>query len=100
MSDLLKNPLAETAHVVIPGTAWAEKDGAFMNVDGRVQRIRKAVDSPVTARPEAQWLQEALVALQARPAVTSIEGVFREALPGLDYGKLGSLGVKSNGQHP
>ena len=97
LSDLLQNPLVEAAHVVIPGTAWAEKDGTFMNVDGRVQRIRKAVEPPVTARPEAQWLQEALVSLGARATVTSIEGVFREALPGYDYGKIGHLGVKSNG---
>jgi NADH-quinone oxidoreductase subunit G len=97
LSDLLQNPLAESAHVVIPGTAWAEKDGTFMNVDGRVQRIRKAVEPPVTARAEVQWLQEVLVALGARQALTSVEGVFREALPGYDYGKIGHRGVKSNG---
>jgi NADH-quinone oxidoreductase subunit G len=95
--DILKNPLTEFAHVVIPATTWAEKDGTFMNVDGRVQRIRKAVEPPVTARSESQWLQEVLVALQARPAVVSAEGVFREALPDLTYGKIGSLGVKTNG---
>jgi len=97
LSDLLKSPLAEAAHVVIPATAWAEKDGTFMNIDGRVQRIRKAVEPPVTARAEAQWLQEALVALGARPALTSVEGVFREAMQGYDYGKIGNLGVKTNG---
>jgi NADH-quinone oxidoreductase subunit G len=95
--DILQNPLAEVAHVVIPGTTWAEKDGTFMNIDGRVQRIRKAVEPPVTARAESQWLQEVLVALQARPAVVSAEGVLREALPELTYGKIGSLGVKTNG---
>ncbi|HZF00063.1 MAG TPA: molybdopterin-dependent oxidoreductase [Planctomycetota bacterium] len=97
--DILLNPLAEFSHVVIPGTTWAEKDGTFMNVDGRVQRIRKAVESPVTARPETQWLQEILVALQARPAAVSVEGVFREAMPELDYGKVGHLGVSTNGRH-
>jgi len=95
--DILQNPLAEFAHVVIPATTWAEKDGAFMNVDGRVQRIRKAVEPPVTSRTESQWLQEVLVALQARPAVVSAEGVFREALPELTYSKIGTLGVKTNG---
>jgi len=97
MSDLLQGPLVEAAHVVLPGTAWAEKDGTFMNFQGRVQRIRKAVEPPVSARPEAQWLQETLVALGVRPAVTSIEGVFREAMPGTDYGKIGNQGVKTNG---
>ncbi|MBV8880076.1 MAG: molybdopterin-dependent oxidoreductase, partial [Planctomycetaceae bacterium] len=97
VNDILQNALVEVAHVVIPGTTWAEKEGTFMNVDGRVQRIRKAVEPPVTARPETQWLQEALVALQARPAAISAEGVLREALPDLTYGKIGSLGVKTNG---
>jgi NADH-quinone oxidoreductase subunit G len=99
VSDILQNPLTEFAHVVIPGTTWAEKDGSFMNIDGRVQRIRKAVEPPVIARTESQWLQDVLVALKARPAVVSTEGVFREALPDLTYGKIGSLGVRTNG-HP
>jgi len=97
VSDILQTPLTESANVVIPGAAWAEKDGTFMNVDGRVQRIRKAVEPPVTARQEAMWLQEALVELGARPAVTSVEAVFREAMPGYDYGKIGNQGVKTNG---
>jgi NADH-quinone oxidoreductase subunit G len=97
MSDILQNPLTEFAHVVIPATTWAEKDGTFMNVDGRVQRIRKAVEPPVMAPSEAQWLQDVLVALQARPAAISVEGVFREALPGYDYAKIGNQGVKTNG---
>jgi NADH-quinone oxidoreductase subunit G len=97
LSDLLQGPLVEAAHVILPGTAWAEKDGTFMNFQGRVQRIRRAVEPPVAARPETQWLQEALVALGARTAVTSVEGVFREAMPGYDYGKIGHQGLKSNG---
>ena len=97
VSDILQNPLTEAAHVVLPGTTWAEKEGTFMNFQGRVQRIRKAVEPPVTARTEAQWLQEILIALKARPAVLSADGVFREAVPGYDYSKIGSLGVKTNG---
>ncbi len=98
VSDILENPLAAAAHVVLPGLAWAEKEGTFMNVDGRVQRVRKAVEPPVGLRPEVEWLQEALLALGAREKVLSAEGVFREAMPGLDYGKVGSLGVRTNGQ--
>jgi len=97
VADILQNPMTGFAHVVIPASTWAEKDGTFMNVDGRVQRIRKAVEPPVTARSEAQWLQDVLVALQARPATISVEGVFREALPGYDYSKIGHHGVKTNG---
>jgi NADH-quinone oxidoreductase subunit G len=98
VSDLLENPLTDFAHVVLPGTAWAEKEGTFMNVDGRVQRLHKAVEPPVEARPEVEWLQEALQELGERTALLSAEGVFKEALPGMDYSKVGALGAKQNGQ--
>ncbi len=97
LGDILGNPLEEFAHVVLPGAAWAEKDGTFVNVDGRVQRIRKAVEPPPGARAEVEWLQEALAELGAWPATLSAEGVFRLAMPGLDYGKVGSMGVKTDG---
>jgi predicted molibdopterin-dependent oxidoreductase YjgC len=35
---------AELAHVVLPGTSFAEKDGTFTGTDRRVQRVRKAVE--------------------------------------------------------
>ncbi len=97
LGDILQNPLASFAHVVLPGQVWAEKDGSFMNVDGRIQRIRKAVEAPVEAPGEVHWLQEALVAAGARPSILSAESVFREAFAGLDYAKVGSLGIKANG---
>jgi len=57
------------------------------------------VQPGATARTESEWLQEALQAMGVRGRKSSVEGVFREALPGYDYGKLGTLGVKTNGQH-
>ncbi len=97
VSDILKNPIGEFAHVILPAAAWAEKEGTFMNIDGRLQRIRKAVEPPVTARAESEWLQEALIALGERAQAVSAEGIFREAFPELDYGKVGARGVAVNG---
>jgi NADH-quinone oxidoreductase subunit G len=92
ISDIQKNPLVESATVVLPACTWIEKDGSFMNVDGRVQRIRRAVNPPYGIRAEIDWLQEML-------GITPIsaEGIFKQALPGLDYGKIGALGVATNG---
>jgi NADH-quinone oxidoreductase subunit G len=97
LGDINPGPLAGIAHVVLPGQTWAEKDGTYLNSDGRIQRIRRAVEPPAEAPGELAWLQEALVAAGARGAALSAEGVFREAMPGLDYGKVGSLGVKAHG---
>jgi NADH-quinone oxidoreductase subunit G len=34
------------AHVVIPGTAYLERDGTTVNLEGRPQRLRRAIDPP------------------------------------------------------
>ncbi|MBI4564875.1 MAG: (2Fe-2S)-binding protein [Planctomycetes bacterium] len=97
--DILQSPVSDRASVVLPGTAWAEKDGVFVNVDRRAQRIHCVVPPPAGARLEVDTLQMALVALGARQAVVSAETVFGECareyseFAGLDYAKLGEHGV-------
>jgi NADH-quinone oxidoreductase subunit G len=97
--DLESGPAAAKAHVLLPAAAWAEKDGTFVNLQRRVQRIRRAVAPPPAARPESELLQTALVELGVGERVLSAEGVFREvvrSLPefgGLDYGRVGMLGA-------
>ena len=38
------HPLVDLAHVVLPGLTFAEKNGTFTNVAGRVQRVHRALD--------------------------------------------------------
>lgn len=45
---------AEHAHFVLPMTTFAEQEGTFTNVDGRVQRFWPALAPPGMARPA--WL--------------------------------------------
>ena len=42
-------------YVVLPGISYAEKEGTFSNTERRVQRVRKAVDSPGQAMPDT-WI--------------------------------------------
>lgn len=97
VSDIQRGPLEEIARVVIPSACWAEREGTFINADGRIQRTRKAVDPPPRARPAIEWIQEALSLAGAGKGALSAEGVFREAMPGLDYSRVGSGGVKIDG---
>lgn len=46
--DYIAVPITETADVVIPGLAWFEKDGTFINFKHRVQRIRRALKPPTS----------------------------------------------------
>ncbi|HEY3225755.1 MAG TPA: 2Fe-2S iron-sulfur cluster-binding protein [Planctomycetota bacterium] len=97
--DILSSPLSDRANVLLPGAAWAEKDGTIVNIDRRVQRVRRAVAPPGSAGPEIDLLQNALVDLGARQRVLSAEGVFREVakevpeFAGLDYGLVGLQGA-------
>ena len=52
--DLFINETHAYADVILPAAAWAEKDGTFTNTDRRVQRVRKAVEPPGSARPD--WM--------------------------------------------
>ena len=46
VQEIFMTPTAELADVVLPGAAFLEKDGSFVNSDRRIQRVRKAVDPP------------------------------------------------------
>ena len=43
---------AHAADVVLPGAAWTEKDGTYVNTEGRVQYAEKAVFAPGDARED------------------------------------------------
>lgn len=49
---------ARLADVLLPATAWAEKDGTVTNSDRTISRQRKAIDAPGQARPDWDILAE------------------------------------------
>ena len=111
-----ENPTAALAHLVLPGAVYAEKDGTFTNVDGRVQRIRAALGQWGEAKPEWQILSELAAALGLKTAFTDAPSIFVELakserpFQGLSYQMLGNhgallkdgsgLGVGGSGQRP
>jgi len=54
VQDIFLTETAELAHVVLPGTSFAERDGTFTGTDRRVQLVRRAVDPVGEARPDWQ----------------------------------------------
>ena len=52
--DVFPNETTKLAHVVLPACSWAEYDGTYTNVEGRVQRAFKAIDPYNQAKPA--WL--------------------------------------------
>ncbi len=56
VQDLFMTETAEHADVILPGSAWAEKDGTVTNTDRRVMRMRQMRDPPGEARTDLDIL--------------------------------------------
>jgi formate dehydrogenase alpha subunit len=52
VSDIFLSETAQLADVVLPAASFAETEGTFTNTERRVLLVRKAIDSPGTARPD------------------------------------------------
>ncbi len=59
VQDIFMTKTAELADVVLPGSAsWCESDGTVTNSERRVQRVRKAINSPGNAHDDVQIIVE------------------------------------------
>jgi len=58
VQDMFFTETAALADVVLPGAAFAEKDGTFSNTERRVQLVRQAVPPPGEARADWQIIAE------------------------------------------
>jgi predicted molibdopterin-dependent oxidoreductase YjgC len=75
----LNDSTRKYAHVVLPASSFAEKDGTFTNTERRVNRVRKALDCPGEAREDWRIVCDLARALGARwPAYASAEEVWNE----------------------
>ena len=51
---VLLTELAKAADIALPGTAWVEKDSAYVNIDGRLQGASRAINAPGEAQEDWQ----------------------------------------------
>jgi formate dehydrogenase major subunit len=58
VQDIFMTETSKMAHIVLPTASFAEKEGTFTNTERRVQRVRKAIDSPGEAREDWQIIAE------------------------------------------
>ena len=88
---------AHAADIVLPAASYAEKDGTYVNTEGRVQFAEKAVFAPGDAREDWTILRAMADALGVEVGFDSfaeLQGAMIKAVPALgeeglaDYGKL------------
>ena len=100
------NATATLAHWMLPTAGYIEKDGTFVNCDGRVQRIGRLMPPFGDSREDWRLLVE-LSRLLGRPlkwqAPEEIFAALTEAEPafaGLSYEKIGRQGANVNSTAP
>jgi NADH-quinone oxidoreductase subunit G len=95
-------PAASRAHFVLPITTFAEQEGTFTNVHGRVQRFWPGLESPGVARPAWLVLGRVLAGLTAGAPVATPEQAFRTLawkrppFDGIGYADIGTGGALLN----
>ena len=60
VQDLFPSPLAELATYELPGAAFAERDGSYVNRNDRLQTVEWAIRPPAGVRPEGELYWELL----------------------------------------
>ncbi len=98
--DILPNQTTPHAAVVLPSSAWVEKRGSMININGRLQRLNRAVAPPDQTRDDWQILRDLHDGLNPKSGLETIEDVFKAMssahpiLANLSLSKIGDLGVQ------
>ena len=78
VQDAFPTESAKLATVLFPASVAAEKSGSFTSIDGRVQRLGKAVSPPGEAREDWDILTELYNRLSGESRATAPAGIFSE----------------------
>lgn len=100
VQDSNRSGLTDLATVVLPGLTFAEKDGSFTNHAGRVQRIRRALNSPEGLLNDGELVSALRAQVEGAPAaafeaavVLESIGAARPLFEGMSFARIGSEGV-------
>lgn len=80
VQDIAFTETARLAHVVLPASAWAERDGTLTNSEGIIQSVAKIVDPPGQARPDWEILRDIAKAIGKDLGIETRADISREYL--------------------
>ncbi len=109
IQDIFLTETAKMADVVLPSASFAEKEGTFANTERKVQRVRKAVDSPGEAREDWKIIGDLSSRMGYDMDYESAEAIMEEIAQltpsycGINYDRLKNDGIHwpcPNTDHP
>jgi predicted molibdopterin-dependent oxidoreductase YjgC len=97
VQDIFMCETAKLAHVILPAASFLESDGTYTNGERRIQRVRKAIESPGQAKQDWIIVSELAEAL-GHPIISSndVSDIWDELASltpnfrGIDYASLES----------
>lgn len=78
VQELFLTETAKRADLVLPAASFAEKDGTFVNIEGRHQKIQAAINPPGKARPDWRILADLIARLGVPVPYFSARDIYRE----------------------
>ncbi len=98
VQDMFLTPTAALAQVVLPTVSFAEREGTFTNLEGRVQKLQRAISPRGQAKPDWQIVALLDKLLSGQFNYDSAEDIFKDiaatvpAYRGMSYAQLGTKG--------
>ncbi|MBU4271493.1 MAG: (2Fe-2S)-binding protein [Planctomycetes bacterium] len=80
VQDLFPSPLSERATYLLPGAAYPERDGSYVNHADRLQSVRRAIRPPAGVRTEGSVCWELLGRKGLYNARAALDEIAREIL--------------------
>ena len=93
VQDLFESPLSELAVYVLPATAFAERDGSYVNRHDHLQSVRRAIRPPAGVRSEGSLFWE----LSGRQGLYDAPAVLAEVATEISYFRAAARGVPEGG---
>ena len=99
VQDIFMTETAQIADVVLPSASFAEKDGTFVNTERKVQRVRKAINSPGDAKEDWRIICDLSKAMGTAMDYDGPQDVMQEiaetasSYAGINYDRLDNDGI-------
>ncbi|MBI5188428.1 MAG: molybdopterin-dependent oxidoreductase [Nitrospirae bacterium] len=81
VQDIALTETAKLAHIVLPASSWAEKEGTFMNTEGLAQRVYRVVDATGQSLPDWQIIRNLAWTMEKDMGIKTLEDISREVNP-------------------
>jgi NADH-quinone oxidoreductase subunit G len=78
VQELFLTETAQFADVIFPAASFAEKDGTFVNIEGREQKIRQAIPPRGNVRPDWRIIADLMGRLGTPVPYFSVRDIYRE----------------------